>query len=192
MTDWEIAVEHFPDLSEINSRLENCSSSLALDYRSMILKTKRYKWRHKLAQQIEHRYMEATFGDDVFIQHFARQLIENRHIAAKEELARRMKVLGNDVDAGSVIARIQASFPEICRPSSRQLVDGIARRLSDTEYVADAVALIKSLGGVRGRKSGQIMVIVLGEAGVFEDEYEMTQWVVKNIAPRVMLQVSNR
>jgi len=63
-----------------------------------------------------------------------------------------------------------------------------------TNYVSYAVALVAKLGGtVTHEKSGAllsrkiiIIVLVLGEYCQFESEYDMAQWLINTIVPRVL------
>jgi uncharacterized membrane protein YhaH (DUF805 family) len=68
-----------------------------------------------------------------------------------------------------------------------------ARRLLETKFVDDAKALIEALEGtisyiekgVIFSKLG-ILVHVFGERRLFNSEYEMVQWIAKEVAPKVV------
>jgi hypothetical protein len=83
-------------------------------------------------------------------------------------------------------------------PAEAALQDGIAAlatTLAKTEYVSDAVALIEALGGTIvhekqpffGLFHREELVVTLFEQSLrFESEYDMAQWTLKEIVPRVL------
>jgi hypothetical protein len=64
----------------------------------------------------------------------------------------------------------------------------IAPRLLHTQYVSDAVLLVQAVGGDVGwtkRENSADEELILrfrGQTKVFKSEYEMTQWVIREIA----------
>jgi hypothetical protein len=78
-------------------------------------------------------------------------------------------------------------------PAVPQTAPDWARRVTATGYVDDGEALIKQLGGtVAYQVSGEVFtstkitVRVFGVEHSFESQYDMVQWIIKDVVPRVM------
>jgi heat shock protein HtpX len=69
-----------------------------------------------------------------------------------------------------------------------------ARTVAATQYVADGEALIKQLGGtvvyqnfgVFSTREEKIIVRIFGQEHSFETPYDMAQWIIKEVVPKVM------
>jgi hypothetical protein len=89
-------------------------------------------------------------------------------------------------------ATVQNENAELDSQVPPQSVADWARRVAATGYVDDAEAFIKQLGGsVAYQELGEIFthekitVDVLGEEHSFESKYDMVQWVIKELVPKV-------
>jgi hypothetical protein len=90
-------------------------------------------------------------------------------------------------------AKAPTPEPATAEASDDDNVRSLADRLLDTRYVSDAVALVKKLGGnVSDRKTSgflftkhESVVAIFGETHVFENDYEMVQWVIAHLVPHV-------
>jgi len=89
----------------------------------------------------------------------------------------------------------KAAGPAQPVPGDSEAAKTWAKKVLETEYVADAVTLIETLGGrvVTETKAGGLffssvvwVVEVFGASHRFDSEYDMAQWTVKTIAPRVL------
>jgi curved DNA-binding protein CbpA len=196
-SDWEIAVEYYPDLDGICAELRRTSNKLAFAFRAMLLETRDFTDRQKLAKQLEANFLQAYFGRNPKILEFARALIEGGHKSAAMELNRAISVLGNSADAGVLIGRVRKKFfgSGGLTAAERELARDAAKTLLRTKYVSDAIALVEKLGGtVRSKKAGlvplfgnyELVVSVLGEDHTFGSEWAVAQWVIKTIVPKVL------
>src|SRR5262245_6887313 len=76
-SDWEVAVEYYPDLNSLCAQLRKTSSRLAFAFRTTILETKQFANRVELAQKLEANFLQAYFGRNKEILAFARSLIDD-------------------------------------------------------------------------------------------------------------------
>jgi hypothetical protein len=186
-SDWEIAVEYYPDLDKICAALKRTSHRLAFAFRATVLESKLFNQRKEIAQKLELTFLQSYFGTNQRIIEFARTLIENGHKTAARELNRAISVFGSDADPDVVIGRI--SQKHLGAPT---VALKVAQTLLQTRYVSDARELIKLLHGTiewgttTWRKKAEIHVHVLGEEGWFRTEVEMVQWVIQNVVPKVI------
>jgi hypothetical protein len=192
-SDWQVALDYYPDLDSICAELRKTSHKLAFAFRTMMLESKRFSEREKIAKQLELTFLQTYFGRNRKIVDFARSLIEGGHKAAARELNRAITVLGDGADEKIVVDRIYAKFfSKQPAPFSRSVRE-MAETLVRTQYVNDAVALIDKLGGsIAQDEKGTLfvksyrVVRVLGESRNFSNDYDMTQWVIAIIVPKVL------
>jgi curved DNA-binding protein CbpA len=109
-SDWAVAVEYYPDLESICAELRRTSHRLTFAFRTMMLETKQFPHRKKLAQHLELTFLQSYFGDNPKIIEFARRLIESGHKQAAKELNRAISVFGRDADHNVVIDRISRKY----------------------------------------------------------------------------------
>jgi heat shock protein HtpX len=94
-----------------------------------------------------------------------------------------------------VHAQLQANRDLESR-TAQQIAEDVdcARRVAAREYVEDGEALIKQLGGAVvyegfgefSTREGKIIVRIFGQEHSFESQYDMVQWIVKEVVPKVM------
>ncbi|MDB5578341.1 MAG: hypothetical protein JWR80_3517, partial [Bradyrhizobium sp.] len=194
-SDWEVATEYYPDLNEMYSELRKTSVKLAFAFQTTMLETKRFSERREIASNFEEIFLRTYFGKNPKVLDFARNLIDGGHKAAAKELNRAISVLGDDIDDRILVGRIQSKYfkenlSELYKVSLRKMADSLLQN----QYVNDAIALIEKVGGTvsQQRKQGrlfakdEIVVEVFGESHNFEREYDMTQWVIKTVVPRIV------
>jgi curved DNA-binding protein CbpA len=195
-SDWEIALEYYPDLDAICAELRRTSTKLAFAFRTTLLETRNFTGREELAKQLRASFMETYFGRNPTILEFARTLIQGGYKDAAKELNRAVTVLGANADDGLIIGRIREKFfRKGLTPAEKRSAREAAETLLRTGYVSDAVALVEKLGGtVRTVKKGAVplfgnyeyVVSVLGEDHRFGSEWSLAHWVIKTIAPLVL------
>jgi curved DNA-binding protein CbpA len=190
-SDWQVALEYYPDLADLAFELRRTSKRLEFAFQSMMLETKRFPERREIARQLTDSFLRTYFGENTKIIDYAKSLIKKGHKQAARELNRAVFVLGKSLEPAVVISRIQTKHFGYSR-STRAL----AETLVHSEFVNDAVALVEALNGeIKHLKlpggglftKVVISVQVLEEKQIFANEFEMTQWVIKNIVPKVML-----
>jgi hypothetical protein len=193
---WQIATEYYPDLIDLNRRLNRLSEELASEFRAKLLETKQFNERNNLVEQMEGDFLTKNFGRNPDIVQYARGLLQSRNKTAADELQRTVAVLGNEIDAAVIIARVQSKYSDaqVKAPVSAETLNDIARRLLRTRYVSDARALIEALGGrisetriSRGFFGQEVLHLQLGEREFqFETYYEMTQWLIREVVPTLI------
>jgi DnaJ-class molecular chaperone len=109
-TDWELAIEYYPDVLEIYQRLAKTSDKLAFAYRTVLLEAKDFERRSKIADQMERAFLERYFGTNSEIIRFAKSLITEGNKPAAKELNRIVSVLGSKADAKRIIQGVREKF----------------------------------------------------------------------------------
>ncbi len=190
-SDWAVAVEYFPALATLYSRLRATSARLAFAFQATMLERKQFERSNEVAAELENNFLQTYFGSNPQILAYARQLIAKNAKPAAKELNRAVSVLGTNIDPDLVIGRIQDKFfgVEIAAHDLAELV----ARLVDRRHVADAIALVKKVNGsVRyNDKHGwlvpkiEITVACMNEVARFPTEPEMVSWVINNVVPKI-------
>lgn len=108
--DWAIALRFYPDLTDIESRLNKIDPVLVPEFRSSLLASQQYERRQAVASQIEQQYLEDYFGNDKLVVDFARELLLAGKRDGAKELNRMMKVVGGGVSAAKIIEQIEAEY----------------------------------------------------------------------------------
>lgn len=108
--DWQIATEIYPDLLDIKSMLKKTSHKLAFAYVNLMLASKRFKERQKIAELMEAEFLSRYFGDHPEIVSFAKVLIYAGKRDGIKKLNRYVEVLGPELDADAIIKKIQIDF----------------------------------------------------------------------------------
>lgn len=107
--EWGVAVEYYPDLTEMVARLALFSDALAEEYRVQLLKSKQFAQRHELATKAEQGFLEDYFGNNSKVLDFARRLLLAGQKQAAKELNETLMVLGA-VDVDKVIQNISLKY----------------------------------------------------------------------------------
>jgi curved DNA-binding protein CbpA len=108
--DWAVAIDYYPELLKLHERLAKTSDKLAFAYRAMLLESKNFEKRKKIADEMERAFLERYFGSDPEIIVFAKSLINSGNKLAAKELNRVISVLGTKTDAKRIIQRVSEKF----------------------------------------------------------------------------------
>jgi hypothetical protein len=194
--EWRIATEYYPDLINLNLRLSILSEQVASEFRTKLLETKQFNNRKQLVEQLEGDFLIKNFGRNQEIVEYGCKLMQWGNRTAAAELQRIVAVLGSKLDPELIIARVQSKHPDAPPKTAvpPRAVSDIAKRLLRTQYVTDAVALIDAIDGrVAKTRTGlfgeDVLILQLGESTLqFETDYEMTQWLIKEVVPTLIAQ----
>jgi curved DNA-binding protein CbpA len=189
--DWSVALEYFPDLSELDSKLRATSIRLAFAFRATILETKSFEQRREVATELERQFLQTYFGTNPKILEFARNLIARGKKPAAKELNRAVAVLGDNVDPALLMNRIREKY--LGEEEAAAEIGSLAAKLVNWRHVSDAIALVKKLNGSvqygkeRGWLGGKkdITVRCQGKARTFANEPDMVDWVIYAIAANI-------
>jgi curved DNA-binding protein CbpA len=169
-SDWDIAVEYFPELATLHSKLRATSARLAFAFQTTMLEKKQFERRKEIAADLEDRVLQTYFGSNTQILAYARELISIGAKPSAKELNRAIAVLGNAVDPDIVISRIQHNFfgdematrraarkakieaeeAEIAAKEAEiaaRVLAELVPRLVDRRSAQDAIAVVKALKG---------------------------------------------
>jgi hypothetical protein len=126
--------------------------------------------------------MNERFGTDDAIQAFARRLIISNNKPGLRELAKGVSTMGSSVKPNALIERVKQKIGYKEPASKAEPVESIAYRLKDMRYLDDAEALIEAMGGECLTIQTRCLVYFRGYARLFETHYEMTQWLITEVA----------
>ena len=110
--DWQVAIEYYPELIDLEGRLRKISWKLAYTYKVWMLELKQYESMEEIANRLEQQFMETYFGTNKKILSFARLLISNGNKSAAKKLNMAVRVLGSDIKADRVIDKIRYGLTE--------------------------------------------------------------------------------
>jgi curved DNA-binding protein CbpA len=60
--DWQLATEYYPDLPQLAAELRQISKTLEFAFQSIIIETKRFPERRKVAKELEDDFLSTYFG----------------------------------------------------------------------------------------------------------------------------------
>jgi hypothetical protein len=203
-SDWDVAVEYYPDLNTIYADLKRTSYQLAFAFRETMLETKQFPRAEKVADDLEASFLKVYFGSNPKLLTFARKLIQDGHKDAAKELNRAISVLGVGADANLIITQLQKKFfadralayevAEAYEAAEKFLKEYRKTLLYSSNVEVAAIELIEKLGGTvtYERKAGLIfwrtiiVVSLAGECFGFELGYDMMRWVRMYVVPKVL------
>jgi hypothetical protein len=107
---WNIALEYYPDLKDIEARLSRISWKLAYTFRAYLLEEKTFENRMSVASAIEEEFLRTYFGTNPAILSYAKTLIAHGAKRAAQELNKVISILGSEIEARRVIAKIHREF----------------------------------------------------------------------------------
>lgn len=108
--DWNIALKYYKDLHELESRLSKISWRLGYTFRAYLLEEKLFDDRRKIADAMEHKFLEIYFGTNQKIVDFARHLILIGNKSAAKTLNNAIRVLGDKINHSQIIDQIKDEF----------------------------------------------------------------------------------
>ena len=104
--DWKYSKQFYPDLEGLEARLSKISWRLGFCFRVVLLDTKLFSDRHKIAEAMEKEALTRYFGDDSEINAFALNLIFNGERGAALALNRAISVMGAPSNPSIIISGI--------------------------------------------------------------------------------------
>jgi curved DNA-binding protein CbpA len=184
--DWAVAIEYYPDLSEIYRRLKRISDKLAFAYRSTILESKEFKRRLDIAEQMEKQFLARYFGDNPQLIRFAKALIKVGNRSAAKGLNLAISVLGKQADAELIMRRIQHKFNIETEREENETI-WLARKVIETKHFEDANRLVDRLETKTSPNNKDEFVLQLNDENrPFQHEYNLTWWVILNVAYKIV------
>jgi curved DNA-binding protein CbpA len=113
--DWSDALEYFPDLVEIASKLSTFSKTLEYTFKVIVIEKKEFNNRQALAENLKLSYFEKYFGTNKKVHEFAEILYSYDRRDLLKKLNRAVNLLGSDVNPSIIIDKIA---PELYKNNS--------------------------------------------------------------------------
>ncbi len=107
---WSVAVGVYPDLGQLRDSLAKISRQLAFQFVVVMLEKRLFEDRQRIAQSLEREFLERYFGTDPKVLSFGRTLIFAGQRDAALALNRLVSVVGSEIPAERVIAKIKQDF----------------------------------------------------------------------------------
>jgi len=107
---WCVACNYYGDLEPLYANLFQISEQAANNFKLLILSSKDYSNRNKLAAKLELDYLKSRFGADQDLINFGRELILEGLSEAATELEQVFHVLGSAVNSDEVINKISEKY----------------------------------------------------------------------------------
>ena len=109
-SDWKTAVRLYPDLLPLRERLNRTDAALALSFVRGMLASGEFDSRKALADTLEKRYYQKTFGDNPQVLALARELVKLQLPKAIDALKSYLNVSGSAADPRLLVARVEREF----------------------------------------------------------------------------------
>ena len=186
---WELAVDIFPDLSNLRTSLAKISTSLAFGFVTILLDSKKYNHRGQIAAGLERQFLQRYFGSNERILEYAKELIQAGHREAARTLNRIVDVMGSEIDPSLVMQRIEKQFSIKATRLQRQGLESLAKSVQDTGYFTEACQLAKLLGhrieehstGFLGAHLTITVKSPKNETAQFHSKDDFVEWVKKKL-----------
>lgn len=192
---WQVACGIYPDLKDRRARLARISTSLAFAFVTVLVETRAFTKRDEMASHLERMFLERYFGTNPAVVEYARSLVLAGHKAAAKALNQLVDVVGSDVDADLLIARIDDNFGlrairerEKHAQENRLAARQFAQSVRTNGYYDDAYELARNLGynveevGGGFFKSGEISVTTPTEEVLrFKNSSAFVCWAQQNL-----------
>ena len=163
--DWEIAVSYFPDLLKIEKEISKISWRLSSGFKAYLLESKLFEKRVEIAADMERRFLETYFGTNPEIVAFAKRIIFSEHREAARALNEAVRVLGNSINADTIISKVSLDFDLGSLRSQGYKVSEYIKYLESINYV------------VSPRKNGWEIREPLGGRARIENFDELSEYV---------------
>ena len=182
--DWNLAKRFYPDLDNLNTRLEKVSWRLASAFRATLLESKAFEKRASVAASMERGFLERYFGKNPTIIDFASRLIQASHRQAAKDLNEAIRVLGDKSSPKLIIDAITSTHANILRPAFFLLIDQIEND-NATFYCYEE--LIKAVGGTINPAGGifnfRYDINLHGKHFQIKNWSYLRQWYIDNVIP---------
>lgn len=101
--DWNTACSIYPDLQEHYLWLNKVAHRLGATYKVLLLETKKFQDRKRIASLMEDEFFKSYFGDNADILSFAKSLVMDGRKGAAKALNNYVRVVGQATDSRRVI-----------------------------------------------------------------------------------------
>ena len=108
--DWDLAVEHHPDLTELENKLAQISWRLGYSYRAYIIETGLFTERIRLAHDLEQDFLKIYFGPKPEMMNFAHSLLKTGNKPATRALNRSLRSFGKATKNDKIINQIRFEY----------------------------------------------------------------------------------
>jgi curved DNA-binding protein CbpA len=105
--DWEFAVEYQPELANLLREVATISPTLSIVFQSTILSKKAFNAAHEIKAQLISDFLKRFFGKSEDIQLFAKALLNQKKMAAANELNRAVRIFGDEINSTQLISQIR-------------------------------------------------------------------------------------
>lgn len=109
-SDWKTAVKLYPDLAALREQLSRSDAGLALSFVRGMLTSGEFDIRQALADTLEKRYYQKTFGNNPQVLALARELARLRLPKATDALKSYLSLTGSAADPKLLVAHIEREF----------------------------------------------------------------------------------
>lgn len=109
---WQIASKYCSDADEAYRYLERLSPRLAFSFASYLLETQSFDLCNKVTRKFQDNFLTTYFGENPYIQKFARQLLLCGERKAAKSLNEAVKVLGKSLKYDTLNKVISDEHPE--------------------------------------------------------------------------------
>ncbi|HFB65819.1 MAG TPA: hypothetical protein ENJ60_09810 [Aeromonadales bacterium] len=109
--DWNFALEYYPALESLYSRLYIISPQIAYGFKILIIDTQEFSNPQKIAKKIEVQFLQKYFGLNIRIQNVALKYIMCGNRIAAKELNKAVNVFGNNIDVNKILSKISKKYP---------------------------------------------------------------------------------
>jgi len=103
---WQIAIEIYPELIELNYNLAKISSQLSVSFKEYIIKNKEFKNAQYVALKMKDDFLTTHFGMNEEIKNLALGYILDKNTTAAKEINKLAVLFGNDIVADRIIQQI--------------------------------------------------------------------------------------
>ena len=108
--DWQFAVEYFPEAERLAQGLRQLSPSLALAFRTTLLRSRQFDHASKVGAGLRGEFLSRFFGQNEEVQDLAEACLRKGRRDAALEINRAVKILGASLNSEVVRDRINKKF----------------------------------------------------------------------------------
>ncbi|WP_067587955.1 J domain-containing protein [Endozoicomonas ascidiicola] len=141
-TEWDFAIEYYPEIEVIYSELFSISPKIAYAFKILIVDKQDYGSSRAIANKILNQYLEKYFGSRKIIQDAALKYIREGNRSAAKELNRAVKVFGANIDEYKVLSRMKYKHPFKASNESPETGKDYAELDTDTQTILTNFVLI--------------------------------------------------
>jgi len=109
-SDWEYAVDYFPEADELFRRLRSLDPYLALAYRQRLLASRKFDAAKQIYTHLKSQYLERFFGSHLLTQKVVENLMMKGRRDVAAELNKAIRIMGSSVKPPLLIKKILDKF----------------------------------------------------------------------------------